>query len=140
MKRSASSNLAKFSKIIMLTNISNQPSVSDVKPEPVFTGPESIARPDSVDFCSYYSVSDYAVETDADELVSPTISSASSQILPPTTPKLLSEAAAATRFSMFETPIKPDMTQCPSSTPVISNKSLLIEMDFLRSEKITYKK
>ena len=57
----------------MLTNISNQPSVSDVKPEPVFTGPESIARPDSVDFCSYYSVSDYAVETDADELVSPTI-------------------------------------------------------------------
>ena len=110
----------------MLTNISDQLSVSDVKPEPVFIGPENIAGPDPVAFRSYCSVSDYAVRTDADELVSPTISSASSQILPPTTSKLLSESAAAPRLSMFETPIKPDMTQCSSSTPIISNKSLLM--------------
>ena len=35
VKRRASSNLANSSKIVMLTNISDQPSVSDVKPEPV---------------------------------------------------------------------------------------------------------
>ena len=45
----------------MLTNISDQLSVSDVKPEPVFIGPENIAGPDPVAFCSYCSVSDYAV-------------------------------------------------------------------------------
>ena len=110
----------------MLKNISDQFSVSDVKPEPVFIGPENIADPDPVAFRSYCSVSDYAVRTDADELVSPPISSASSQILPPTRSKLLSESAAAPRLSMFETPIKPDMTQCLPSTPIISNKSLLM--------------
>ena len=49
--------------------ITDQPSVSDVKQEPVFIRPENIAGPDPVDFCSYCSVSDYAVGTDADELV-----------------------------------------------------------------------
>ena len=53
----------------MLTNITDQPSVSDVKPEPVFIRPENIAGPDPADFCSYCSVSNYAVGTDADELV-----------------------------------------------------------------------
>ena len=137
-KRRASCNLARSSKIVMLTNISDQPS--DVKPEPVFIGPKNIAGPEPVDFSSYCSVSNYAVGIDADELVSPTISSVSSQILPPTTPKLLSASAAAPRFSMFQTPIKPDMTQCSSSTPIISNKSLLMEMNFLESEKIALQK
>ena len=68
VKRCASSNQANLSKIVMVTNISDQPSLSDVKPEPVFIGPENIAVPDSVDFCSYCSVSD-SVGTDADELV-----------------------------------------------------------------------
>ena len=72
------------------------------------------------------------------ELVSPRTSSASSQILPPTTPKLLPESAAAPRLSVFETHIKPDMTQCLSSTQLYQNK--LMEMDFLRSEKITLQK
>ena len=53
----------------MLTNITDQPSVSDVKPEPVFIGSENIAVPDPANFCSYCSVSDYAVGTDAAELV-----------------------------------------------------------------------
>ena len=136
VKRCATSNLANSSKTVIFTDVSDQPSVSDVKPEPVFIGPENIAGPDPVAFRSYCSVSDYAVGTDADELVSPKISSASSQILSPTTPKLLSESAAAPRLSMSETLIKPDMTQCSSSTPIISNKSLLMKMDFLRSEKI----
>ena len=140
VKRCASSNLANSSKTVMFTDVSDQPSVSDVKPEPVFIGPENIAGPDPVAFRSYCSVSDYAVGTDADELVSPKISSGSSQILSPTIPKLLSESAAAPRLSMSETPIKPDMTQCSSSTPIISNKSLLMEMDFLRSEKILLQK
>ena len=68
VKKRASCNLANSSKIVMFSNISDQPSVSDVKPEPVFVGPENITGPD------------YAVGTDADELVSPAISSASSQI------------------------------------------------------------
>ena len=122
----------------MLTSIRDQPS--DVKPEPVFIGPKNVAGPDPVDFSSYCSLSDYAVGTDADEVVSPTILSASSQILPPTTPKLLLESAAAPVFSMLEIPIKLDVTQCSSSTPIISNKSLLIEMNFLRSEKFTLQK
>ena len=104
----------------MLKSIRDQPS--GVKPEPVFIGPKNVAGPDPVDFSSYCSVSDYAVGTDADELVSPTILSASSQILPPTTQKLLSESAAAPVFSMLEIPIKPNVTQCSSSTPIISNK------------------
>ena len=87
----------KFCKNVELTLISDQPR--DVKPEPVFTWPEKVAGPDPVDFNSYCSVSDYAVGTDGDELVSPTISSASSQILPLPTPKLLSESAAAPRLS-----------------------------------------
>ena len=37
----ASSNPANSSKIVMLTNISDQPSVSDVKPESVFFGSEN---------------------------------------------------------------------------------------------------
>ena len=123
----------------MLTNISDQPSLSDVKREPVFIGPENIAVPDPVNFRSYYSVSDL-VGTDADELVPWAISSASSEILPATTPKLLSESVAAPTLIVFETPIKPDLTQCSSSNPIISNKSLLMEMDFLRSEKITLQK
>ena len=69
VKRRASSNLENSSKIFMLTNITDQPSVSDVKPEPVFIGSENIAVPDPANFCSYCSVSDYAVGTDADELV-----------------------------------------------------------------------
>ena len=120
-KRCASSNLENSSNTVTLTSISDQPS--DVKPEPVFIGPkkiENMAGPDPVDFSSYCSVSDYAVGTDAYELVSLTISSTSSEILPPPTPELLSEsAAAAPRLTMFETPIKPDMTQYSSSTPII---------------------
>ena len=72
--------------------------------------------------------------------MSTTISSTSSQILPLPTPKFLLESAAAPRLSMFETPLQTDMTQCVSSTPIISNKSLLIEMDFLQSEEITLQK
>ena len=128
----------KFCKNVELTLISDQPR--DVKPEPVFTWPEKVAGPDPVDFNSYCSVSDYAVGTYGDELVSTTISSTSSQILPLPTPKFLSESAAAPRLSMFETPLQTDMTQCVSSTPIISNKSLLIEMDFLQSEEITLQK
>ena len=56
VKRRVSSNLANCFKIVMLTNISDQPSVSDIKPKPVFTGPENIAGPDPVDFHSYCSV------------------------------------------------------------------------------------
>ena len=37
----ASSGPANSSKIVMLANISDQPSVSDVKPEPVFLGSEN---------------------------------------------------------------------------------------------------
>ena len=50
VKRHASSNLASSSKIVMLTNISDQPS--DVKPKSVFIGPENIAGPGPVDFSS----------------------------------------------------------------------------------------
>ena len=46
-KRGASPNLANSSKIVMLTNISDQPS--DIKPEPVFIRPKYIAGPDLVD-------------------------------------------------------------------------------------------
>ena len=108
VKRRASSNLTNPSKIAMVTNITDQPN--DVKLEPVFIRLENIAVSDPVDFSSYCSVSDYAVRTDGDELVSPTISSASSQILPPARSNLLSESAAAPRLNMFKTPIKPDMT------------------------------
>ena len=71
-KRHASPNLANSSKIVMVTNISDQPS--SAKPEPVFIGLESIGGPDPEGFSSYSSVSNYAVGTNADELVSPTIS------------------------------------------------------------------
>ena len=52
----------------MGANTSDQPSLSYVKPEPLFIGPKNIAVPDPVDFHSYCSVSD-SVGTDADELV-----------------------------------------------------------------------
>ena len=93
----------------MGANTSDQPSLSYVKPEPLFIGPKNIAVPDPVDFHSYCSVSD-SVGTDADELVPWAITSASSEILPATTPKLLSESVAAPRLTVFETPIKPDLT------------------------------
>ena len=50
VKKRASSNLANSSKIVMLANISDQPS--DVKPKSVFIGPENIAGPGPVDFSS----------------------------------------------------------------------------------------
>ena len=73
-KRGASPNLANSTKIVILTNISDQSS--DAKPEPVFIRPENIGGPHPVDFSSYCSVSNYVAGTDADELVSPTIPSA----------------------------------------------------------------
>ena len=42
-----------------MPNISDQPK--DVKPEPVFIGPENISGPDPVDFSPYCLVSDNAV-------------------------------------------------------------------------------
>ena len=68
VKRCASSNQTNLSKIVMGANTSDQPSLSYVKPEPLFIGPKNIAVPDPVDFHSYCSVSD-SVGTDADELV-----------------------------------------------------------------------